>query len=291
MGEAQASNGEEMGKTNRVRIAGMIVVLVICGTVIYRQLGSKLPAFLRAESLDLETKLFFQIDSTLQGKNLQIPIRMVHKVAKCYLGDIDAMNMEAQYAKGSRFIMTLEPLAQKQLPMASQEISLRELSTEFSRTLSLQLESQPAHYGIFICRDTAKTNRCQNKKMVDLNQIFHKYFNDKAGFADYAKVEKIYFFQYLLLQKHRVLFLTNEIEKDIRSQKPTQHQRVGRYLVKAHDLDGKAAENLVKTIWGFNKGLASETMRPIDGAMQITLPRIGADCDLDAIGKLYRAIK
>lgn len=129
----------------------------------------------------------------------------------CAWGDLDAIEFEMKASSKPSLLVTLEPLMGEGA-VQTKEIGGFDLRKGF--VTKFNVPKGPAHYGLFVCKDSAGKQRCGGKTVTGMHNILNQYLavgkpesETKGKQQENAKVpgdvkdpsDKIYYFAYIFV--------------------------------------------------------------------------------------------
>ena len=122
---------------------------------------------------------------------------------RCMVGDLDIIGKELEHSPESKLLLTVEPLQPTDDgPYVSKEITIARIAGGVRIPLLLSRGEGLRHMALYVCKDSTGEGRCRDKSVVDLNKVYQTYYPLNGGKPvgeNYRATDKIYFFQYLLL--------------------------------------------------------------------------------------------
>jgi hypothetical protein len=118
----------------------------------------------------------------------------------CYLGDLDAIEMDLSHSSSERVILTLESLEgdAKKFPPQVHALSRAVLSAGLvAAEFSIPAKLEPLNLAVFICKDTANKNSCGSKAFSRPDEVVVKNSAESLR-GKYSAPDRFYFAQYLL---------------------------------------------------------------------------------------------
>ena len=123
--------------------------------------------------------------------------------ARCMVGDLDIIGKELEHSPESKLLLTIEPLQPTDDgPYVSKEITIAKIAGGVRIPLLLPRSDGLRHMALYVCKDSTGEGRCRDKSVGDLNKVYQAYYPLNGGKPvsdSYRATDKIYFFQYLLL--------------------------------------------------------------------------------------------
>lgn len=151
------------------------------------------------------------IDSIEIGSTLDVEVGIERE---CRFGDLDIILADLQMSgpKGKNMLLSVEPIVStgSKFKPLSVSLSAEDIEFGYKKTFELTLSGQKEHLGVFLCRDREKTGRCNKKAIFDYGKIEESL--QKQGSQKVRNSDKIYFFQYLVVENKQLQFLTENIE-------------------------------------------------------------------------------
>lgn len=153
-----------------------------------------------------------ELHTDKSGTHLKFSLKVE---GRCHLGDIDGILSELKHSPGSRLLATVEPLEpDKRWRTAAHVISVADLEKGIDHEFSIPSVQQPTSLGFYICKDSSGIGRCSEKDIVDFNKILSQYKGHLQN--NFRATDKIYYFQYLLVDKKAVkVFSKNLMTADM----------------------------------------------------------------------------
>ncbi len=152
---------------------------------------------------------------TLQGNPKETAFYFtISSDARCMVGDLDIIGKELEHSPDAKLLMTIEPLQPNDDgPYISKEITIAKIAGGVRIPLLLPRADGLRHMALYVCKDSTGDGRCRDKAVGDLNKVYQAYYPLNGGkpVADsYRATDKIYFFQYLLLDGDSVVAFDTE---------------------------------------------------------------------------------
>lgn len=123
--------------------------------------------------------------------------------ARCMVGDLDIIGKELEHSPESKLLLTIEPLQPSDDgPYVAKEITIAKIAGGVRIPLLLPRSDGLRHMALYVCKDSTGEGRCRDKSVGDLNKVYQAYYPLNGGkpvSQNYRATDKIYFFQYLLL--------------------------------------------------------------------------------------------
>jgi len=144
------------------------------------------------------------------GQSLVFRVLLISE-GRCMEGDLDIIRQEMKDSPEAKLLITLEPVLPGDAGVDSfapqaQEIALSSLQAGTAFSFPLSPSASTRHLGLFICKDTQGKNRCAGKQVVDL--AGRSGLGQPVAGGD--KADKIYFFEYFMLQDNGITAFDNE---------------------------------------------------------------------------------
>ena len=169
---------------------------------------------------------------------------------RCEVGDLDIIGKEMAHSPGAKLLFTIEPLMTGDLESpVIKEIGVDKVTGGSVINLAIPAGKGVRHLGLFICKDSSNDNSCRNKSVVDLNKVYNTYYpmnGSKPPSDDYLASDKIYFFQYLMVQDGQLVVFDpkgtvtagNDFEMFLRDRlgSPIQARTVANRVTKLNDI-------------------------------------------------------
>ncbi len=200
------------------------------------------------------------------GENSLVFRVLLISEGRCMEGDLDIIRHEMKDSPEGKLLITLEPVRPGDagvdtIAPQAQEIALSGLQagTAFSFPLSPSASTQ--HLGLFICKDTQGKNRCAGKQVVDL--AGRSGLGQPAAGGD--KADKIYFFEYFMLQDNGITAFDNE-------KLLSAGGDLERYLVNRIGQQGEA-QKIASSVHRINSAVRSVSARLSPDTILVNLPR------------------
>jgi hypothetical protein len=142
-----------------------------------------------------------------KGEGIRLSIRLDPK-AGCFLGALDELDMDLDLSQKKNIILSLENIipGDKSFKPLTKSVTFDQLSQGVSLEFSLPKIDDFAHLGLFICRDSSERHRCVGKQALGPSEAIVENIRADKKIA-HSPSDRIYFFQYLLIEKGGSLYL------------------------------------------------------------------------------------
>ena len=188
----------------------------------------------------------------------------VYSQRRCMIGDFDIVRKELTRSPESKLLLTLEPLLPTDdLPPQSKEISLAGIESGMRFSMAIPERAEPTHFALYICKVSDGSSTCGDKSVEDLNLVMENY--DFPGAASEKPKDKIYYFQYFLLDANSLTSFKNEIELET-------YGKMKRYLTTRLN-NTFAAQEVSDRVKQLNWTIRSESAKFERNRILLNLPR------------------
>ena len=182
----------------------------------------------------------------------------------CHWGDLDII---AKDVGNSEILLSVEPIlpSDDSLSPITEFTSLNVLE-KGSFYFNLPRVSTPVFLGLYLCKDSSNSRRCNNKSFQSLNDLFLVQ-NSGVNVTNpkYTK-DKIYFFQSFILTHNDIYILDNtKLNKNSQELKKT--------LLSITDLPEKKISTIIKRVKNINKNIRSENVSISKQTINLLLPK------------------
>lgn len=196
----------------------------------------------------------------------------------CTTGDLDVIAFDGKKTDNPKFLMTVEPLNFDDASFAPivHQLTTAELTHGFRFSFKLPSLKKGQQAGIFVCKDSSATGRCntESREVIDLNRALAE--NREKGEKDknFKAPDRIYYFQYLYLtENNKVASFMNPEVPDITFDAVNER-------LKKSDLSAKELEDQQHAL-GRAKRL-QQTLRSLpleqgQGFARIVMPQMDGD--------------
>jgi len=139
----------------------------------------------------------------LEGSGERAGFEMVFRprIEVCREGDLDAIKGDLDLSEVKRVILTIEELVPSdgQVPLYSKPVHFSLLERGGNLRVDLPRPAAPRQLGLFICKDSSNTGRCNDKKVMRIDEILmeHQRYGKKE--AGVLVDDRVYFFQYFFV--------------------------------------------------------------------------------------------
>ncbi|MBC7659531.1 MAG: hypothetical protein H7249_07455 [Chitinophagaceae bacterium] len=139
-----------------------------------------------------------EIPSTKIGHNLKFIMRLNVRAQGCSVGDFDLYKGLAENLSKKDFLVSLEPLGDKNAEAFKTRLSLDEVSAGPNQSVTLPDGDQD--YGLFICYDSQKSDHCIDKAVLSAKD-WSTTLNDKK------KRDKALYFALITVKGERAFLM------------------------------------------------------------------------------------
>ncbi len=191
---------------------------------------------------------------------------------RCMQGDFDIIRTELNYTTKPRLVLSLEPLGPDRGVFKSihHVITRDEFRSGAKFRFRIPQLSQAQHVGLYLCLDTAETNSCKNKPVLDLADVGNRYIKGRTkrllgGKRISEATDKLYYFHYFLIDGERLIGFDTSIEEE-------DYADAERYL---HDIaqDGGVTSEVIARVQHLNTKIRSMPAKIAKREIMINLPR------------------
>lgn len=119
----------------------------------------------------------------------------------CFPGDTNAIEMDLRASPDHRVLMSLEELSEKGFVLSWQLPEDFLQKGKASHEFKLKVSDEPKQYGLFLCTARQGDNRCGEKPVRDINEIFTEHVRKDTNAG---KETRNIFFQYLLVDNRGI---------------------------------------------------------------------------------------
>ena len=185
----------------------------------------------------------------------------------CFMGDIDLIMLESSWARFDELLVTLEPIAPANGPVSSKKVSLQQLLSGETVTLTAPSVSSPTPMGVFICKDSRGSGTCAGKELRNFRAALDRYQSDREP----AKLNREKDFPDVVYYFNHVVVEPSGISADQEAYGKAQQERLKPLMQRA--LPQGYAEQLER-LRRLHFTVGSVPLAEKDGALQIILPKI-----------------
>jgi hypothetical protein len=148
---------------------------------------------------------------------------------RCMMGDVDIIKKDLEHSSKPKLLLTLESLVPGDtgFPPVVNEVSIDSLTGGYDVSFVVPEGVNIYHLGLFVCSDSQGLGRCfvNDKQVEDLNNVLNqymmleqkqKYQKDRNLPVNRETVEaedRIYFFNYLLINGNQLSVLDSSVAK------------------------------------------------------------------------------
>jgi hypothetical protein len=242
------------------------------------QIADKSEVVEEIKDLPLYLNLSFsdEIESTVsrlpiksgEGNKVILPLDVVSG-SRCGIADLDIIRTDTTQGNlGSNLIVSVEPLqSNNKFPNSGIATHWYEIvKDKLSKPLEIDLASDSAIAGIFICSDKSGTKSCGNKKVLSMIEMSNQLASTTVETYPLEKVDKIYYFAPFLIEKKGIAFLTGDEFED-----QTKLFLEGLSATSNDNIDNST---LISKYVEYDKLLTSMRPKSIGGRFVIDLPHL-----------------
>ena len=202
----------------------------------------------------------------LDAKEMSISAQLT-SARRCAHGDFDIIRTEMRYSPpGTKLLISIEPLGRNSTYKAvSETITPEEIESGKTVTFNVPTTQEAEHLGLYICKDSHGGSRCSSKQVIDLGPLMSTYTKLKDGESPPTPSDKVYFFQYLLLEKNAVTWFKNEVPRK-------NYTALGEYLG-SRGSNMAVALDIAERVEHLNNTVRSATAEVRNGQLLINLPQ------------------
>jgi len=152
---------------------------------------------------------FKSLQISCERKECTLKLAVI-KSETCQLGDFDAIEADLTKTSDDQIaLLSLEPLGESDFSPLAISVTLDQIRRGFSYKFQFPKPTSPVQLGLFICKDAKKENRCITKKYTEIDRLFFDATERSSFEQGYRSPDRIYFFQYLLLEHDSVSVFTS----------------------------------------------------------------------------------
>lgn len=206
--------------------------------------------------------------SLVNGKKGRVISVSTGSSGRCMVGDLDIISKELDYSRNRRLILSIEPLFKGKASFSprAKRITEAQIARGQSFTFTFPYSEEPWHAAIYLCKDSSVEGLCSGKEIHDVNGVYNHYRKilTKGILGPMEEPsDKIYFFQYVLIQGDTITAFDN--------QSLVENNRAFEHQLRPILSSAVQANSVAKRVYSLTNRIRSASISTADNSSRLRL--------------------